>query len=55
MIEQPIKMEGFIPIFSLILNNPKFTVEQLTSTVQQPNTLRCSTAATQTLRSRQRR
>ena len=28
MIDQPIRMEGFAPIFSLILNNPKFIVEQ---------------------------
>ena len=35
MIVQPIRIEGFIPIFSLLLNNPKFIVEQfiaLTST-----------------------
>ena len=29
MIEQPIRMEGFIPIFSLILIRLKVIVEQL--------------------------
>ena len=28
MIVQPIRIEGFIPIFALIINNPKFIVEQ---------------------------
>ena len=40
MIDQPIIMEGLIPIFSLTLNNPKLIVEQfiaLTSTTSSQN------------------
>ena len=38
MIVQPIRMEGFIPIFSLILINLKFIVEQSKKKLSSPIT-----------------
>ena len=46
MIVQPIRMEGFIPIFSLILIDLKFMVEQSKEKFSSPVTYD-STATTQ--------
>ena len=43
MIVQPIRMEGFIPIFSLILIDLKFIVKQLKKEIQQPYNMKTTT------------